>query len=723
MQSKKTKPAKKKKVSQQEIIDFLIQNAPQTFKAKDLAQQLNISRIAYQKFRNIIKLLVSEGKVIRFKQGRFGLAKATSEVLGELHVKTQGYGFLRREDGGEDVFVSMKNMAMALHRDFVRVQLLAHSSGESPEGIVTEVIKRARSQIVGTFRRGKRTGFVVPDDLKIMRDIYVTDKNALGAKNKQKVVVEIRDWEHLELEGIIIEILGFADEPGVAVDSVVHSHELPVKFPSKVLREIDQISDKIDPVEIERRLDLREEMIITIDPADSKDFDDAVSLKQLENGNWQLGVHIADVSYYVRSDSNLEREALKRGTSVYLVDRVIPMLPEKLSNQICSLQPQKERLTFSALIELSEKAEVINSSFHESVIRSQRRFTYQEVQAIIDGQTQDETYAPVLLQMHQLSQKLIRRRLRAGSLDLDIPEAQITLNDQGVPIEIKPSERLDSHRLIEDFMLLANQAVARHVALDLNQKDQKFPFVYRIHEKPTSEKIQKFIDFVTALGYEMTEQQGRHPKLLQKFISGIPKEHDRKLVNKILLRSLMKAQYATQNVGHFGLAFKHYTHFTSPIRRYPDMLVHRILKQYLAGEPAKDPVSMQSNLDKQCKIVSEREVRALGAERESIKLKQVEFIEQYIGEVFDGVVSGVVPFGLFVEIPRFLIDGLVHVNDLEPDFYVLNDKRYSLTGQNTGKVYRLGDPVQIRVARVNREEKIVDFTLAVTYRKRKKKKS
>lgn len=722
-QGRKRSKGKTKVFNQKEILDFLAKNSPRSFKAKELAQQLNISLNVYQQFRKILKQLVIDGKVIRFNKGKFGLArKMGPEIIGELHVKTQGYGFVRRDDGGDSIFVSMKNMGKALHRDRVRVQLLAQMRGENPEGVVVGIVQRARSQIVGIYRKGRRFGFVTPDDLKIKCDIYVADADTGNAKSGQKVVVEILNWDNpdLHLEGRVTNVLGYPDEAGVAVEGLVHSLEIPVHFPQKVENQVAEIPDKIPNEEIARRLDLRKEQIFTIDPVDSKDFDDAVSLKKLDNGNWFLGVHIADVSYYVKEGTAVDQEALKRGTSVYLVDRVIPMLPEKLSNRICSLQPKTERLAYSVLMELTPKAEVVKYDFQETIIKSQRRFTYQEVQAILIGETKNDPYFQVLTDMNSLAKTLAGQRSKMGSLDFDIPEPEITLDAAGKPVSIRPRERLDSHRLVEDFMLLANRVVAEHVNLHMKDEEQKpVPFVFRIHEKPDVEKIKNFIEFVRALGFELTEQQARRPKSLQKFLSGIAEKQTRKSVNQILLRSLMKARYTTNNVGHFGLAFKHYTHFTSPIRRYPDLMVHRMLKRYLISTNIEDRKNLKKHLENNCKISSEQEIRALEAERESIKIKQLEFIEQYVGEAFDGVVAGVVPFGIFVEIPQFLVEGLVHVNDLEPDFFVLDEKRYQLIGQNSGKIYGLGDPVQIRIARVDRNEKLVDFTLATAYRHRR----
>lgn len=702
----------KKKFEASDIIEFLARAPHVTYKSKVIAQQLRVPRAKYAEFKNVLRKLVNEGRVYKYSKNRYGIAQPAPEVTGELHVKTQGYGFLRREDAGEDVFISQKNMGMALHKDRVKVRLLAHSMGDSPEGMVIEVLQRARKGIVGMYRRGQRTGFVVPDDLKIMRDIYVADEDTAGAKSGQKVVVEIQRWEHENLnpEGRIIEILGDPDAPGVDVLSVARSYDLPRVFPRPVEAEATHISDQIPQEEIRGRLDLRDELIFTIDPEDSKDFDDAVSLTRIDHDTYRLGVHIADVSYFVQPGTALDLEALERGTSVYLVDRVVPMLPERLSNQVCSLQAGVDRLTFSILMKVNSAGQLLDFSFEESVICSKRRFNYDEVQQIIDGQVSEPDFNETLQQMHALSQILIQRREQAGSLDFNIPEAEVVLDSEGKPVDIFPSERLDSHRMIEEFMLLANRTVARYFA-SKNGKIQKnkLPFVYRIHEKPDKEKLRDFTGFVEAIGYNFKLKKTVQPKDFQIFLSQVKNENDQRLINEILLRSLMKAKYTTQNAGHFGLAFKYYTHFTSPIRRYPDLLVHRLLKQYQKSAKVNDPKGLEKQLGKICQKASEREVMALEAERESIKLKQVQFIEQKLGQTFNGIISGVVAFGIFVEISQYLIEGLIHVRDLGSDYFIYDEKRFCLTGQTTGKRYRLGDAMKVRVAKVNKDEKIVDF--------------
>ncbi|MCK5737681.1 ribonuclease R [bacterium] len=717
-----TPKLRRKEFSKNEILDFLVSQSPQTYKSKEIAKKLKLSNLIYMDFKKQLKSLVAKGKVVRYPKGRFGVAQTTKELQGILHVKTQGYGFVLLETGGDDIFVSLKNMDTALHGDRVAVELMAQSRGHHSEGTVIKVLERARSSIVGTYRRGKRTGFVVPDNVKIVRDIYIPQEDSLKAKNGQKVVVEIREWVHSNLnpEGAIVEVLGFPDEKGVALEAVVRSFELTSTFPPKVDREASAIKTEIPAELIAQRLDLRDEVVFTIDPADSKDFDDAVSLFRLDNGNYKLGVHIADVSHYVQPGTEIDKEAIRRGTSVYLVDRVIPMLPERLSNQICSLEPHKERLAFSIIMEVTPKGSVVSFEIHETVILSKRRFTYQEVQAILDDPKSTEKYVDTLREMHQLSQVLLRQRVQNGSLSFDLPEAYIELDDSGQPVDIRPRERLDSHRLVEEFMLLANQTVAASVKAP-TPDDPARPFVYRVHERPSVEKVKNFTDFVQGLGLTISEKQVRRPASLQRFLNSVEDEQKRKIVNKVLLRSLMKAKYTTKNEGHFGLAFQNYTHFTSPIRRYPDLIVHRLIKNMLGLPHAKNWQVVSKKLEEQCKAVTQCEIKALEAERASVKMMQLEFIEKHLGEVFEGVIAGVVVFGLFVEIPEFLIEGLVHVNELEKDFFVFDDRHLQLIGQNTGKIYRLGDKLRVRVARVAKNERLIDFTLEEQFRSPKRR--
>ncbi|MFQ5707953.1 MAG: ribonuclease R [bacterium] len=690
------------------------QNPHRTFKAKELARQLGVKKVDYTVFRDALKKMAAQGMIAKYKRNHYGTLKRATVIEGEIHVKTQGYGFLITEQGQSDVFISQKNMGTALNRDVVRVQLFAETKGKSREGRVVEIVKRSRQNIVGIYRKSKRYGFVVPDDAKISRDIFVHDADNLNAKSGQKVVVRIQHWEdeRLNPEGEIVEILGFPEDPGVDVLSVAKAFELPTTFPKEVQREVQAISEAIPPEEIARRLDLRSQTCFTIDPEDAQDYDDAVSIELLADGNFQLGVHIADVSYYVKEKSVLDKEALKRGTSVYLVDRVVPMLPEKLSNQICSLQPDEDRLTLSCIMDITPKGMVKKYKIAETVIRSKRRFTYEEVQEIIAKKDHQAPFGDEILHMHAVSQILLNRRQHLGSLDFDLPEAKIKLDANGVPVEIKKRERLDSHRLIEEFMLLANQTVTEHVALHRRVNGRVLPFIYRIHEEPDSTKIDDFKKFVRALGHPIDPNKKVTAKLLRQFLESLRGTPEEVIVEELMLRSLMKAKYAIDNVGHFGLAFKHYTHFTSPIRRYPDLAVHRLLKEYQTDIDYQRAKAKKNRLDRIARVSSEREVVALEAERESVKMKQVEYMQRHLGDVFDGVISGVVSFGIFVEITDLLVEGLVHISDLEDDYYYYDEKNYQLIGQQTRRTYRLGDPVKICVVRVDTEERVVDFVLA-----------
>ena len=694
-----------------QILDFLEQHHGQGFKAKELAKTLGIPQANYVRFRNLLKEMAEEGEIRKGRHARYSKTAPSAEVVGRLHVKTQGYGFVLADDGTE-VFVSQRNMGTAFHQDVVRVRLFASRRGDSPEGKIVEVVERARTNIVGTYRRGKRFGFVVPDEVKIQWDILVADVDSMGAVSGQKVVVQITEWEHEQANpiGKVVRVLGFPDEPGVDVESVAYSFDLPLEFPKNVEKEAERLPEAIPAAELDRRLDLRDLEMFTIDPAEAKDFDDAVSLEELENGNLRLGVHIADVSFYVKDGSAVDREARRRGTSVYLVDRVIPMLPERLSNQLCSLRPEEDRLAYSVLMEVTPRGDLVDYEIRESVIRSDRRYTYEEVQDILEGKAEDE-HADTLRKMLALSRALIAKRHRRGGIDFDTAEVEIELDAEGTPVAIHRKKRLDSHRLIEEFMLLANETVARHVGVNLAKKAGKeFPFVYRIHEKPSDEKMAVFLQLLRAFGVDAAPPQQLRPRYFQRLVDQLEDEDLSVIVQDAMIRAMMKARYSTENVGHFGLAYRYYTHFTSPIRRYPDLMVHRLLKRYARHQR---PGSV-SGLEETCELATRREIVAMEAERESVKLKQVEFMEQHVGEVFDGVIARVVPFGMFVELPQFLVDGLVHVTEMGDDYFAFDEERFALVGERSGQVFRLGDRVKVEVIRADKNQRLIDFKLVET---------
>lgn len=699
------------------IIEILHKDPHQTYKSKQLAKMLNISTQKYPVFKKQLKEMVAEGKIFKYKRGRLGAGRKLTEVVGKLHVKTQGYGFLITDDGKTDIFISESNMGAALHGDTVRVQLFARPAGKNQEGEVVAVIKRARKNIVGIFQQGKYWSTVVPDDLKIQRDFFIAPEHTMNAQHGQKVVINLLEWEdaHLNPIGKVIEILGDAAKPGVDIVSVARSFDLPARFSKKAITESEKINEEIAESEIARRLDWRGELTFTIDPVDSKDFDDAISLKTLENGNYLLGVHIADVSHYVQSGSNLDKNSQDRGTSVYLVDRVVPMLPERISNEVCCLKPNEDKLAFSVLMELSPSANVVNYEIKEAVIHSDRRFTYEEVQEIIDSRKKDRKYAETIMQMLALSKKLIQQREGRGSLDFSSQEVRFKLNDQGKPIAVEKLVQMDSHRLIEEFMVLANSIVARHVAKFLKEQlGDNPPFPYRIHEKPSPEKLKDFTRFTQALGLEFNPRKRITPTVFQNLQRSIKGSAVQTLVEEVMIRTMMKARYSTKNEGHFGLALKHYCHFTSPIRRYPDLMAHRLLKQYL--QRPKEPFIKKRELDKICEHTTEREIKAMEAERASVKVKQLEFMEDKIGETFHGIISGVTSFGIFVELTDYLIEGMVHITNLRDDYFIYEETKYRLIGQYHGQIYQLGDPVIVMVALVNLDERIIDFELIESLR-------
>ena len=714
----KMNPKKQKASHQQrnalekQIFEFLKKKRGKSYKRKEISRSLNVDKSTYYLFREAMDNLVRSGKVARLKGGRYTLTASLQKITGNLQMTRKGFGFVTDERTGEDIFISAQNLSTALDEDQVEVQLFGVSRGKNKEGRVLKVLSRARTHFVGTYHKSEYYGFVVPDNPKVYRDFYIPEKKAGKAKNGQKVVVELEKWESsmLNPEGRIIKVLGYPDEPGVDVSSVVMGFGLPLDFPQPVEKEAKKVELRITPEELGKRLDLRDEIIFTIDPEDAKDFDDAVSLKKLENGNYWLGVHIADVSFFVPEDTVVDQEAFQRGTSVYLVDRVIPMLPEHLSNKLCSLQPHEDRLTFSCFMEVSPRGEIKNYELHQSVIHSKRRFTYEEVQSIIDDENSTDSFAPVLREMHHLSRILRERRFERGSIDFDTPEVKFQLNEQGFPVEIIPVQRLHSHEMIEEFMLMANQTVCKHV-VNIAGSRKPNPFIYRVHERPDKEKLQKFQNFLNALGYKIRLRANITPTDFQSVLRQIEGHTDELLIKEVALRTMMKAIYSPKNIGHFGLAFDHYTHFTSPIRRYPDLMVHRLLKEYTTPISRKRRKELENQVKKVCQKASERERLALEAERESVRIKQVEWIAQHQDEEFEGLISGVTAFGIFVEIVPYLIEGLIRIETLDDDFYIYDEKTYSLIGKDFGRVLRLGDTVKVKVATVNQERKEVDFVL------------
>ncbi len=700
------------RILREDILNYIKDMAHRPMKMREIFKAMRIPESDYGAFRRSIRELEREGELVRLRGGRYGSPENLNLVTGRLSITQSGSGFVTRETGGSDIFVDAINMGTALHRDRVVVRL--HRSGarrKAPEGMVIRVLERALKSLVGTYRRHKSFGFVDPDDPKITRDIYIAPQDAKGAKEGQKVVAKIVNWEspHLNPEGKISEVLGYPEDPGLDILSIIKGHGLPIDFADDVLEDAEKIPLKIPPEEIERRTDLRDIVCFTIDPEDARDFDDAVSLEIKENGNFLLGVHIADVSYYVKEKSTLDQEALARGTSVYLVDRVIPMLPENLSNDVCSLRPDEDRLTMSVLLELDGAGDVQDYQIVESVIKSRVRLTYQQAQAVIIGDDDNAGSKALGLKEHlcamqSLSKILIAKREGRGSIDFDLPEAKVILDEDGKPLDIRKVERLDSHRLIEEFMLLANSVVAEH-AESLN-----LPFMYRVHDSPDETKLEDFATFMKSLGYNFKLKDKITPGYVQGFLKRVEGKKGANLIFKLLLRSMKLALYSHVNIGHFGLAYRSYSHFTSPIRRYPDLMIHRILKDCQTGKLGDERrEELVEHLPSISHIASQREQDATEAERDSIKIKQIEFMEERLGEEYWGVVSDVKPYGLFVELEDFMVEGLIHVRILEDDYYNFDDRTYMLVGRHTGKKYRLGDRLRVQVVRADRRSKQIDF--------------
>jgi ribonuclease R len=699
-------------INQEQILQFLSDETDHPLKLRELAKRMTVTEQEYGQFRRMIRSMLRDGLLVKIKRGKIGMPDKSRLVVGRVVSSRSGYGFVVPEDKTEDVYISAENIGNALHGDKVVARVYRMKRGANREGSVTKILQRAKQSLVGTFHKTKYANYVEPDDRRFHKDIYIAPDDAVKAREGQKVVVSLENWTdvHFGPQGKVSEVLGFPDEPGMDILTLIKECELPLSFPEEIEEELTALPNRVGKKELERRLDFRRKNCFTIDPVDAKDHDDAVSLEIQPNGNYILGVHIADVSHYVKENSPLDREALKRGTSVYLVDRVIPMLPEKLSNQVCSLKPHRIRLTYSVILELDPQGERVDYKIAESVIQSKSKLNYDEVQEFFDKGTSTKTIKGLeddLTNMLTLSRKLLEKRMAKGSLDFDLPEAHVVLGKDGEVKDILETERLESHRLIEEFMLLANRTVAEHVSR------LSVPFLYRVHEEPDKDKMEAFSDFVSTLGYSFPITGKIRPKRIQRFLKSVEGKPEEELVNEILLRALKRACYQPQNVGHFGLAFSHYTHFSSPIRRYPDLLVHRLLKELEAGQYTYQRQNqMRKRLPRIGEITSERERMADEAERESIKIKQVEFMQDKLGEEYEGLISGVVPFGFFVRLDHLLAEGLVRVSSLYDDYYIFDERRQRWVGRTTKRIYKLGDRIKVQVARVDRDRKEIDFTLA-----------
>jgi ribonuclease R len=677
---------------------------------KQIAGRLRITNKAEQKIIiDVLEELAHQEFIDEIQRGKYRLTQDSTCLECKIDMSTQGYAYCYGDDLEQPIFISQKNLHYALDEDIVKIYLLPLRKGRSLEGEVLEIIERSHKKIVGTISLSHSFAFLVPDNKKIPFDIFIPkDSWPEGIANNQKATVVIKKWnENLKNPiGEIVDILGFAGENETEMHAILEEFELPYHFPKAIDAEANAIEPHIDKEEIMRRRDMREVLTFTIDPFDAKDFDDAISYVALPNGNFEIGVHIADVSHYVKPNTALDKEAYARGTSVYLVDRVVPMLPERLSNFICSLRPDEEKLTFSVVFEFNKKAEIVGKWLGKTVIKSNRRYAYEEVQTILEGA--DGDYATELRQVNEITKQLRKKRYDNGALSFDRSEVKFKIDENGKPTGVEFKESKEANQLIEELMLLANKTVAEQFSAYLKNK-RNLGAVYRVHDNPNSEKLKQFAQFIKQFDYKINMKSRKTiTSSMNALLEAVKGKDIEDIIVTLSIRSMAKAIYSTQNIGHYGLAFKDYTHFTSPIRRYPDLLVHRELFALLSKGKLFD---RKEDLEKSCKYLSQCEHRAVSAERMSIKYKQVEFMSEHIGEEFDGIISGVSQWGLFIELIDTKSEGLVPVRSLNDDFYVLDESNYRLVGTRYKRTYQLGGRVKVRITKANILKKQLDLEI------------
>ncbi|SFM25152.1 ribonuclease R [Paenibacillus sp. 1_12] len=714
-------------IQREQLLEYMKESDYKPMTYQELEKQFQIT--GAQDFKSFLKLLnelENDGHIVRSRTERYGVPERMNLLRGRLQAHAKGFGFLIPEDRDHpDVYIHANDMGGAMNGDTILVRITTRgAAGGKLEGEVAKVVTRANTQIVGLFQMNEGYAFVLPDDKRIGRDIFIPKEAFHGAMDGHKVVVHILSYPEgrAAAEGEVIEILGHKNDPGVDIISIIRKHRLPESFPDEVLEEATSVPEVIAESDLIGRRDLRSKRIVTIDGEDAKDLDDAVNVERLDNGNYVLGVHIADVSYYVREGSPLDREAYNRGCSVYLVDRVIPMLPHRLSNGICSLNPQVDRLTMSCEMEFDENAKVVRHDVFTSVIKTSERMTYTNVRKLLSDEPEAELlerYAYLMDDfrlMQELAGKLRNRRMKRGAIDFDFEESKILVDASGKPTDIVKRERAIAEQIIEEFMLAANETVAEHFHW------LKVPFLYRIHEDPDNEKLQHFMEFITNFGYTVRGRGNTvHPQALQSLLNEIKGTKEERVISTVMLRSMKQAKYDALSTGHFGLAAEFYSHFTSPIRRYPDLIIHRVIREVLeqGDMQAKRHEYLSSRMEDIAKQSSERERVAVDAERETEALKKAEFMMDKVGEEFEGMISSVTSFGIFVELDN-TVEGLIRLSDMHDDYYHYHEAQLALIGERTSKVYRLGDEVKVRVARVSTEEHTIDFEMVDMQPRQKK---